>query len=34
VHQSGDQFSLRIPMVVGPRCNPAPVVETFDGIAK
>src|SRR5580700_7717141 len=34
VHQSGDQFSLRIPMVVGPRCNPAPVVQTFDGIAK
>ena len=30
VHQSGDQFSLRIPMVVGPRYNPAPVVQTVD----
>ena len=28
--QSGDQFSLRIPMVVGPRYNPAPVVQTVD----
>ena len=30
VHQSRDQFSLRIPMVVGPRYNPAPVVQTVD----
>jgi Ca-activated chloride channel family protein len=31
VHQSGDQFSLRIPMVVGPpRYNSAPVVQTVD----
>jgi Ca-activated chloride channel family protein len=30
VHQSGDQFSLRIPMVVGPRYNPVPVVQTVD----
>jgi Ca-activated chloride channel family protein len=30
VHQSGDQFSLRIPMVVGPRYNPAPGVQTVD----
>ena len=30
VHQSGDQFSLRIPMVVGQRYNPAPVVQAVD----
>jgi Ca-activated chloride channel homolog len=30
VHQSGDVFSLRVPMVVGPRYNPAPVVQTVD----
>jgi Ca-activated chloride channel homolog len=30
VHRSGDQFSLRIPMVVGPRYNPAPVLQTVD----
>jgi Ca-activated chloride channel homolog len=30
VYRSGDQFSLRIPMVVGPRYNPAPVVQTVD----
>jgi Ca-activated chloride channel family protein len=30
VHQSGDQFSLRIPMVVGPRYNPAPLVQAVD----
>ena len=30
VHQSGDQFSRRIPMVVGQRYNPAPVVQTVD----
>src|ERR1700733_7544738 len=30
VHQSGDQFSLRVPLVVGPRYNPAPVVQIVD----
>jgi Ca-activated chloride channel family protein len=30
VHQSGNQFSLRVPMVVGPRYNPAPVVQSVD----
>jgi Ca-activated chloride channel family protein len=30
VHQSGNEFSLRIPLVVGPRYNPAPVVQTVD----
>jgi Ca-activated chloride channel family protein len=30
VHKSDDVFSLRIPMVVGPRYNPAPVVQTVD----
>jgi Ca-activated chloride channel family protein len=30
VHQSGDEFSLRVPMVVGPRYNPAPVVQSVD----
>ncbi len=30
VHKSGDQFSLRIPMAIGPRYNPAPVVQTVD----
>jgi Ca-activated chloride channel homolog len=30
VHQTGDQFSLRIPMVVGPRYNPAPLVQAVD----
>jgi Ca-activated chloride channel family protein len=30
VHQSGDEFSLRIPLVVAPRYNPAPVVQTVD----
>jgi Ca-activated chloride channel family protein len=28
VHQSGNRFSLRIPLVVAPRYNPAPVVQT------
>jgi Ca-activated chloride channel family protein len=28
VHQSGNAFSLRIPLVVAPRYNPAPVVQT------
>src|SRR5438094_8140099 len=30
VLQSGDTFSLRIPLVVGPRYNPAPVVQTVE----
>jgi len=30
VHQSGNAFSLRVPMVVGPRYNPAPVVQSVD----
>src|SRR6185437_16263125 len=30
VHQSGDAFSLRVPLVVGPRYNPAPVVQSVD----
>jgi Ca-activated chloride channel family protein len=30
VHQSGDEFSLRVPMVIGPRYNPAPVVQGVD----
>jgi Ca-activated chloride channel family protein len=30
VRQSGDEFSLRVPMVVGPRYNPAPVVQSVD----
>ncbi len=30
VRQSGDEFSLRIPLVVGPRYVPAPVVQTVD----
>ena len=30
VHQNGNDFSLRIPMVVGPRYNPAPIVQTVD----
>lgn len=30
VHQNGNEFSLRIPMVVGPRYNPAPIVQTVD----
>lgn len=30
VHQSGDEFSLRVPMVIGPRYNPAPVVQSVD----
>ena len=27
VHQSGNEFSLRVPLVVGPRYNPAPLVQ-------
>jgi Ca-activated chloride channel family protein len=30
VHQSGSEFSLRVPMVVGPRYNPAPVEQSVD----
>ena len=30
VHQSGDEFSLRLPLVVGPRYNPAPIVQSVD----
>jgi Ca-activated chloride channel family protein len=30
VHQSGQEFSLRVPMVVGPRYNPAPIVQSVD----
>lgn len=30
VRQSGNQFSLRVPLVVGPRYNPAPVVQTVE----
>jgi len=30
VHQSGGVFSLRLPLVVAPRYNPAPLVQTVD----
>jgi Ca-activated chloride channel family protein len=30
VAQSGNEFSLRVPMVVAPRYNPAPVVQSVD----
>jgi Ca-activated chloride channel homolog len=30
VRQSGDEFSLRVPMVVGPRYNPAPVAQSVE----
>jgi Ca-activated chloride channel homolog len=30
VQQSGSEFSLRVPMVVGPRYNPAPLVQSVD----
>src|SRR6202166_3896609 len=30
VQQSGNEFSLRVSMVVGPRYNPAPVVQSVD----
>jgi Ca-activated chloride channel family protein len=30
VHQSGNEFSLRLPMVVAPRYNPQPVVQSVD----
>ncbi|MBA2397500.1 MAG: marine proteobacterial sortase target protein [Bradyrhizobium sp.] len=30
VQQNGHEFSLRLPMVIGPRYNPAPVVQSVD----
>lgn len=30
IHQSGNEYSLRVPMVVGPRYNPAPIVQSVD----
>ncbi|MBR0902908.1 marine proteobacterial sortase target protein [Bradyrhizobium liaoningense] len=30
VHQSGNEYSLRLPLVVGPRYNPAPIVQNVD----
>lgn len=30
VRQSGDEFSLRLPMVIAPRYNPAPLVQNVD----
>ena len=30
VQQSGNEFSLRVPLVVAPRYNPAPLVQTVD----
>jgi Ca-activated chloride channel homolog len=30
VRQSGDDFSLRVPLVVAPRYNPAPLVQTVE----
>lgn len=30
VRQSGNDFSLRLPLVVGPRYNPAPIVQVVD----
>src|SRR5438309_19272 len=30
VHQSGNEFSLRVPMVVAPRYNPAPIVQNVE----
>src|SRR5262245_14676498 len=30
VRQSGGEFSLRLPLVVAPRYNPAPIVQTVD----
>jgi Ca-activated chloride channel family protein len=30
VQQSGNEFSLRVPMVIGPRYNPAPLVQSVD----
>ncbi len=28
VHQSGNEYSLRVPLVVGPRYNPSPIVQS------
>ena len=30
VHKSGNEYSLRLPLVVGPRYNPAPIVQSVD----
>lgn len=30
VHQAGNEYSLRMPLVVGPRYNPAPIVQSVD----
>ncbi|MBR0856272.1 marine proteobacterial sortase target protein [Bradyrhizobium liaoningense] len=30
VHQSGNEYSLHVPLVVGPRYNPAPIVQSVD----
>ena len=30
VRQTGEEFSLRLPLVVGPRYNPAPLVQSVD----
>ncbi|MGY4283641.1 Ca-activated chloride channel family protein [Bradyrhizobium sp. LM2.7] len=30
VHQSGSEYSLRLPLVVGPRYNPAPIAQSVD----
>jgi Ca-activated chloride channel homolog len=30
VHQSGNEYSLRLPLVVGPRYSPAPIVQNVD----
>src|SRR6478735_4949945 len=30
VHQTGSEYSLRVPLVVGPRYNPSPIVQSVD----
>lgn len=30
VHQAGNEYSLHVPLVVGPRYNPAPIVQSVD----
>jgi len=30
VHQAGNEYSLRLPLVVAPRYNPAPIVQSVD----
>lgn len=30
VHQAGNEYSLRVPLVIGPRYNPAPIVQSVD----